>query len=191
MTKAENSILKFNHELIVLSFSAHGVEVKENDTAFSVRKVLQWKKISETNAGIYSCRAKNKETNEIKIKDYDLRVVKPEMPKITDSNFKDKSVIEVDLTDAVNLTCEFSGVPRPKLIWYKYENGEREMVKIDNKEHMCLENDGKMLRLKFIKEEDERKFQCEVSYDEFSDQRSVTIKISTKFTFLCVKTFLF
>ena len=75
------------------------------------------------------------------------------------------------------------GVPRPKLVWYKYENDVKKALEFNNHEHMCLENDGKMLRLKFAKVEDEGTFECEAKYDEFSDQRSVTIKISMEFIF--------
>lgn len=175
-------------ELISSSFSGPGVEVKSTDTEFSLRKALHWSKISEASVGNYSCRAKNKETNDIDAIAYNLRVVKPEKPRITESNFEDGAVLNVEQTDAVNLTCEYTGIPRPKLQWYKYEDGVKKALEIDNPEHMCLENDRRMLRLKFTKNEDEGKFECEVKYDEFSDQRSVTIKISTEFMSLRVQT---
>ena len=157
--------------------------MKRTDTEFSFRKALHWNKISEASVGIYNCRAKNKETNDIETKDYDLRVVKLEKPRITESSFEDGDVMNVDLTEAVNLTCEFTGVPRPELVWYKYENDVKKALEFNNHEHMCLESDGRMLRLKFAKVEDEGTFECEAKYDEFSDQRSITIKISMEFIF--------
>lgn len=145
---------------------------------------MYWDKFTKTSTGNYICQAKNKETNQNETLHYILNAVEPIRPTINGSNFDNGTKWNVKLSQAFNLTCDFSGVPRPKLTWYKYENDdERKPLKIDEAKHMSLENDEKIVCINYAKDEDEGKYECEAKYGQFSDQRSVTIKISKKSTF--------
>lgn len=161
-----------------LIFSAQGVEVKSNDTRFSSQKCMHWDKITEASTGNYTCKAKNRETGENETISYALHAIHLNKPTIIESNFDNEAVWKSELHDKFNLTCDFSGVPRPKLNWYIYEKNERKALDFSDHDHISLENNGKTIRFKFVKKDDQGKYECEAKHGQFSDQRSVTIEIS-------------
>lgn len=121
------------------------------------------------------------EKSNINISKFTSKITTPtmtEMPKINASNFNNGAIWKVELSHTFNLTCDFSGVPQPKLNWYKYENDEKKELKFKDSDHKSLLNDGKMLRLASVTLEDEGTYECEAKYGHNSDQRSVTIQIS-------------
>lgn len=145
---------------------------------------MHWDRIPEASTRNYTCLAKNEETGENETIYFDLQAIHPEDPTINSSNFGNGTVLNVEPMDPFNLTCDFSGVPRPKLNWYKYENNERKALNFTDPNHMSLENYGKTLDIKFAKEKDEGRYECEAKYGEKFDQRSVTIEISKDSTSL-------
>lgn len=147
---------------------------------------MYWVKVTELSQGNYTCRAIKKETGENDIKDFLLQAIPSESPKIHYSNFENGSVRTVQLMQDFNLTCNFSGVPRPELKWFKCENDEKTAVNLTDRNHIELEGDGEILYFKFSKETDEGKYLCEAKYGQLSDQRSVYIEISMCLISLCL-----
>lgn len=144
---------------------------------------MHWDQITKESTGIYICQAKNKETNQYETLEYYLCPVEPKNSTIIGSNFNNGAELKVELTQAFNLTCDFSGIPRPKLTWYKGENDAKKPLEFSDSDHKSLENDGKILRIKFTKDEDEGVYACEAKYGKNSEKRSVTIEISKIFLF--------
>lgn len=149
-----------------------------HDTPFSHRKEIRWNSIPSNAAGKYVCRASTIQSDNPDFRSWELQLVEPSKPRVIYSNMENGKVLRKVMTENLQLFCNFSGIPYPKISWYK--DGVKIVPESNESRVLTLENDT-LLDILFTKEEDDGRFKCIAENRLGSAEREVTVKISSKF----------
>lgn len=148
-----------------------------HDTQFSHRKEIRWNSISSEAEGKYVCRANVIKDDSPDFESWELQIVEPSKPHLIDSNIENGKVLRTVLGERLKLRCNFSGIPHPKISWYK--DGVKIVAESNDSRLLTLQDDT-VLDFYFIKGEDEGRFKCVAKNRLGSAARETTLKISSK-----------
>lgn len=156
------------------------MQVIPHDTQYSHRKEIRWKSIGSAAAGKYVCRANVIKDDSPDFKSWELAIVEPSRPNLIESNIDNGKVLKNLLGEPLRLRCKFSGIPHPKISWYK--DGS-EIIPESNKSRIITVEDNTVLDFDFLREEDEGRYKCFAKNRLGSISREATLKISSKIHF--------
>lgn len=151
------------------------LQVITHDTEYSHRKEIRWSSIGSVASGKYVCRANVIKDDSIDSREWDLEIVEPKRPDVIESNIDGKSMKHL-LGEPLQLRCEFSGIPRPNIKWYKDGN---EIINEGNNSRMSLNDDNTLLDIHYIKAEDEGRYKCVGSNRIGTVSRQTELKITS------------
>lgn len=126
-----------------------------NNTQYSQRKEIHWHSIDAEASGNYTCRVKLIKSDTYLNKSWELNVVQPTLPVIQ-TNIKPGQTQKHSLGEHIELLCKCSGLPLPKITWYKNDNEIQPDAKLGH--ISLLENDSK-LHIQ-LNENDEGWYKC-------------------------------
>lgn len=137
----------------------NGVEVIENNTKYSYRKIIHLASARKEDSGTYDCRAEEMESQEIRQAQLHLTVNDALAPHLDVSNVNEEPTV-VDLGGTTEFRCVFSGIPRPVVKWYKDE----ELIVDDSASNpnttIRLFDGDTMLYIKYTKPEHQGVYKC-------------------------------
>lgn len=148
-----------------------------HDTQFSHRKQIRWTSIDGSAAGKYVCRANVIKDDSPDSKSWDLEIVEPSRPNVIESSIENGKILRNSLGEPLQLRCKFSGIPRPKISWYK---DGIEIIPESNESRIILLDENTMLDVQYIKAEDEGRYKCVAQNRLGSVSREAALKISSK-----------
>lgn len=158
--------------------SFKGVEILSHDTQYSYRKELRWKSINATASGTYVCKANVIKDDSEETKTWELNMELPKLPKIEESNFENGKTMEHLLGEPLKLSCLFSGIPKPRIVWYKDDD---EITTVGNDSRITLNDYNSELYIKYTKPEDEGNYKCVAVNRIGSVEREATLKITSNY----------
>lgn len=152
--------------------------MRSYDTGYSHRKELRWKSVSTNTAGRYVCRA-----NVVKDDSHDeiawyAEIVEPKLPEVVTSNIGDGKTLKNSMGEPIQMRCEFFGIPRPKITWYR--DGNEIMIE-NNDTRVSLHDNDTIFDIHFLKAEDEGRYKCVAANRIGSVSREAVLKITSKF----------
>lgn len=150
------------------------MQVILNNTLYSHRKEIHWESIDLDAMGTYVCKTRTIKNDVEETKSLKLEVVKTE-PPVIDSRLKNGQVLKSPLGKPVELTCNFSGIPEPKLDWYK--NGNK--IKPKDDKHLTIDDNGHTIHLHFTNPEDEGKYMCKGTNRNGTAWLETTLKLTS------------
>lgn len=127
-------------------------------TSLLHRKEIHWSSIEQEAAGRYFCRVKIKKNDIYLNKSWTLKVIEPTLPSIIASNFESGHSQKHRLNNHAKLLCTFSGIPRPKISWYKINDSKFDPIANDT--HFLLLEDNSILSIEHLNTGDEGKYRC-------------------------------
>lgn len=155
-----------------------GVDVIPHDTPYSHRKELRWASVSNDSSGRYVCRANVIKDDTSEEKEWWLDIIQPQVPIVDESKENIKSgTLNRSLGEPLQLHCNFIGVPRPQIIWYK---DNTEIVEDENSTRIGFRENNTILDIRFIKMEDQGKYECTATNRLGKSSLHTTLKISSK-----------
>lgn len=161
-----------------LNFSISGVQVIPHDTSFSHRKEIRWNSIPSEAAGKYVCHANTLKDDLPDFRSWELQIVEPSKPQVIESNIENGKVLRSAMGDRLKLRCNFSGIPYPKISWYK--DGVKIVPESNESRILTLEDDT-VLDIYYTREEDDGRFKCSAKNRLGSASREITLRISSRF----------
>lgn len=153
------------------------MQVIPHDTTFSHRKEIRWNSIGSSAGGKYVCRANVIKDDSPDFKSWELNIVEPSRPQIIESTIENGKVLRNLLGEPLQMRCKFSGIPHPKITWYK--DGSK-IVPESNESRIILLEENTVLDVQFIKDEDEGRYKCVGRNRLGSVSREAVLKISSK-----------
>lgn len=152
------------------------MQVIPHDTPYSHRKELRWNAIASDASGKYVCRANVIKDDSPEEKTWQVTVVEPKVPEIEEINFENGKSLKHLLGEPLQLRCKFSGIPRPKVTWFK--DGD-EITSEGNNSRIAIREDNTLLDIHFIKGEDDGEYKCVAQNRLGSSTRQAKLKITS------------
>ncbi|XP_055918688.1 vascular endothelial growth factor receptor 1-like [Eupeodes corollae] len=137
--------------------SGNGVEVNATFSNFTYKKTIKFKVFENQHVGSYECRAKARkieggyDSKFLNISD----IYEPELPVIVETNVN--GLHKRTLGASLELNCEFKGMPKPSITWYKDDK------KLNNISTISISRDKTVLKIFSIQLTDEGLYKCEAS----------------------------
>lgn len=152
-----------------------GVQVQEYNTSFSYRKEIRWNSITSAASGTYVCQASAIKDKSTKEQSWNLEIVEPKKPEIVQSNVENDMALKSG--EPLQMWCNFSSIPRPKIAWYKDGNV---ISPGSNDSRVSLKENNTLLDIHFTKDEDEGSYKCVGTNRIGSVSRETKLKITSK-----------
>lgn len=130
-----------------------GVQLIEDHTTFSYRKILVLSAAQKEDSGTYDCRAEEIESQLMRQSELQVTVSDALAPHLDVVNFEEGLTI-VDLGGSREFQCVFSGIPRPEVKWYK----DDVLVEVTNETK--LYDGNTVLFIKYAKPEHQGAYKC-------------------------------
>ncbi|XP_063227857.1 vascular endothelial growth factor receptor 1-like isoform X2 [Bacillus rossius redtenbacheri] len=131
--------------------------VLNTSTKYSHRSSIHFPRINKKHNGNYTCQVTNYDENNVNQFQFSIDIRDLQAPKIVYSNMKqaDWSIFQGDM---VSWTCNVSGAPSPRVIWYK--NNEQFKIGVDNTQRITLGKNNFTLKITFTRESDDGTYKC-------------------------------
>lgn len=114
-------------------------------------------------------------------KAWEVDVVVPKRPEVYDSNIENGKTMKNSLGEPLQMRCKFTGIPRPKITWYKDGNEiTPESLAGSNDSRIALRESDTVLDIHFIKAEDEGRYKCAAANRIGTISREAVLKITSK-----------
>lgn len=128
------------------------------NTPYSQRKDVHLHSIKKEANGQYFCHVKIINSDDSYVnKSWNLQVIEPTLPSIISSNIVSGQSQTFLLEEDVKLICKFSGIPRPKITWYK----DNSVINpIANDSHVTLFDDNSILSIHLNAADEGKYFKC-------------------------------
>ncbi|XP_055918691.1 vascular endothelial growth factor receptor 1-like [Eupeodes corollae] len=151
--------------------NSSGVEIKTTFSNYSYKKTIKFKNIEDEHAGSYECRAGRADS----YVDYDSKflsiiVHEPAAPVLIQTNLKDQ--YNRKLGDSFEFLCKAAGLPKPTITWY------RDDVKLTISNNTIIMEDNTILKIPYIKPDDEGLYKCVASNRLGNVESSSRVKIT-------------
>lgn len=147
-----------------------------NDTSYFHRKEIRWNSIKREDSGKYVCRANVIKSDSYVNKSLELDVMESKEPEIVVTNIEPGLQLNFSLGEPVQLICKFSGIPRPKITWYK---DEKEITGEANNSGATLHEDDSVLSI-HLNEKDEGIYKCVAENRAGLISRQTQLKITSR-----------
>lgn len=122
------------------------------------------------------CRANIIKDDSPAFKSWEMEIVEPSKPNLFDTNM-DHAKESKKVGDSLKLVCNFTGIPHPKISWYKDDT----QIKPENNEsRIALYHDDTSLDFLYVKAEDEGHYKCEAKNRLGVVSREIKLKITGK-----------
>lgn len=147
-----------------------------HNTPFSHRKEIRWSSIGSEAIGKYVCRANVIKDDSPDSKTWEMRIVEPKRPSVEESNIQNGKVLKNMLGEPLRLNCKFTGIPRPKITWYK---DDTEILPETNDPRVVFHDNNTVLAIQYIKAGDDGRYKCVGANRIGSVTRETVLKITS------------
>ncbi|XP_072392204.1 vascular endothelial growth factor receptor 1-like isoform X2 [Diabrotica undecimpunctata] len=145
------------------------LKLSKKTSEYSSSLILEINNSNKGDTGTYNCVARTHKGT--KSKDIQILIVDPVNAKITDTNMEGE--MKQDFPNPVMMHCSVTGVPKPKINWYK-DN----VIFVPNDPRIVFEEERQTLRFNETKITDAGQYKCEAVYKGIKDSREVKLVFS-------------
>ncbi|XP_067903456.1 vascular endothelial growth factor receptor kdr-like [Heterodontus francisci] len=128
---------------------------------------LSIRNVTESNTGIYKCKAMDRSSKELYEK-HTMVYIKPKTIPVLQKNLTN---LEVNSSSTVILNCDVSGRPPPSITWYK---NEQQVLPASG---IFLESGNKTLIIERVRYDDEGEYKCKATNEQGTVETSAYISV--------------
>uniref|UniRef100_UPI00398F02ED vascular endothelial growth factor receptor kdr-like n=1 Tax=Pristiophorus japonicus TaxID=55135 RepID=UPI00398F02ED len=134
---------------------------------YSITSFLSIRNVTESNTGIYKCKATNRSYK----KEHEKHTMVYIEPKTIPVLYKNLTSLEVNSSSTVILNCDVNGRPPPSIAWYKNEQ------RVLPASGIFLGSGSKTLIIERIKHDDEGEYKCKATNEKGTVETSAYISV--------------
>ncbi|KAK3920398.1 Vascular endothelial growth factor receptor 1 [Frankliniella fusca] len=155
-------------------FENSSIHLYQTSSALSKHSHLQIRNVTKANQGLYTCESQPYQSGLIHEQSIRFNVTNMEPPGFYKTNLKG-NVEELVEGQQTSLYCIPTGLPTPKVTWYK---GKTPLINLTD--NMEFGENGYILDFKYLTKEDDGEYTCEVSSRAGTAKQSKTFRLLDK-----------
>ncbi|XP_061389620.1 platelet-derived growth factor receptor alpha, partial [Musca vetustissima] len=147
---------------------SNNVKITKSKSNYSYMSALTFKKVRDSDQGIYECGAAHVNDDKSEYKVMSLIAHEPFSPQMTYTNLGDNNKLERKLGESLELRCESHAIPKATVTWYK-DDVELTNITSDYVGHMIIP---------YLKPDDQGQYKCVVANRIGVIEQTVNVKIT-------------